>query len=584
MTSILTNSSAVIALQTLRSINSQIDTTNNRFSTGQRISSAADGAAYWAIASTLRSDRGINSAIKSSLALGAAGIDVTTVGLTTTLADLGEIRERLVSAMSENTDRPKLQGEIEILQQKLRTNADTASANGQNWLSVDSGASNPNWTRYANFVLGAPRSDNGTLSTKIEKLDIASLALFDANTVVPHTPLVTGSETIDQIYRLAQSINSSGLSSQITASYAGTNKQGDGTLRLYVRDMSKTIIGSYTNGVAAPVAGVPADHPIDQFGDPQASYVDIAVSDLSAGDVVSFQVSGAPASSFTVTNEGDGIDFSGGSEIHLEIRPFRDKYPAVVYDVLINGSTLAARGFTNLSDVSRWDIVSEISEQIKTQYQSKSVGIENIAEINVSAYAFPYVGLTFSLDASGPHSAIDITIAPPTAGHSAIDIGYGTVSGATTRDEGFQEPDRSPKGILDTTQLVASSFRKNLAGENIVVGYNYVSLAGPGTALAVTPHTTQDQIHGFIQFVDKIINNVTDSITRMASFKAMITGQSELLTMLSDIQQSAIGNLVDADIEEESTKLKALQTQQQLGIQALSIINAVPQNVLSLFR
>ena len=46
----------------------------------------------------------------------------------------------------------------------------------------------------------------------------------------------------------------------------------------------------------------------------------------------------------------------------------------------------------------------------------------------------------------------------------------------------------------------------------------------------------------------------------------------------------AIGTLVDADIEEESTKLKALQTQQQLAVQALSIANSASQNVLSLFR
>nr|WP_082473151.1 flagellin [Methylobacterium sp. Leaf85] len=51
-----------------------------------------------------------------------------------------------------------------------------------------------------------------------------------------------------------------------------------------------------------------------------------------------------------------------------------------------------------------------------------------------------------------------------------------------------------------------------------------------------------------------------------------------------DINTSSIGSLVDANIEEESTKLKALQTQQQLGVQALSIANSSSQNVLSLFR
>ncbi|WP_313611017.1 flagellin, partial [Rhizobium sp.] len=51
-----------------------------------------------------------------------------------------------------------------------------------------------------------------------------------------------------------------------------------------------------------------------------------------------------------------------------------------------------------------------------------------------------------------------------------------------------------------------------------------------------------------------------------------------------DSIDSGIGRLVDADMNEESTKLKALQTQQQLAIQSLSIANSDSQNILSLFR
>jgi flagellin len=51
-----------------------------------------------------------------------------------------------------------------------------------------------------------------------------------------------------------------------------------------------------------------------------------------------------------------------------------------------------------------------------------------------------------------------------------------------------------------------------------------------------------------------------------------------------DAMKSGIGTLVDADMEEQSAKLQALQTQQQLGVQALSIANQSPQTILSLFR
>jgi flagellin len=51
-----------------------------------------------------------------------------------------------------------------------------------------------------------------------------------------------------------------------------------------------------------------------------------------------------------------------------------------------------------------------------------------------------------------------------------------------------------------------------------------------------------------------------------------------------DAVSRGVGQLVDADMEEESTRLQALQVQQQLGIQALSIANGNSQNILSLFR
>ena len=51
-----------------------------------------------------------------------------------------------------------------------------------------------------------------------------------------------------------------------------------------------------------------------------------------------------------------------------------------------------------------------------------------------------------------------------------------------------------------------------------------------------------------------------------------------------DAMKSGIGSLVDADMEEASARLQALQVQQQLGVQSLSIANQSPQTILSLFR
>jgi flagellin len=60
--------------------------------------------------------------------------------------------------------------------------------------------------------------------------------------------------------------------------------------------------------------------------------------------------------------------------------------------------------------------------------------------------------------------------------------------------------------------------------------------------------------------------------------------QEDFVSKLTDSIDSGIGRLVDADMNEESTRLKALQTQQQLAIQSLSIANTNSENILSLFR
>ena len=66
--------------------------------------------------------------------------------------------------------------------------------------------------------------------------------------------------------------------------------------------------------------------------------------------------------------------------------------------------------------------------------------------------------------------------------------------------------------------------------------------------------------------------------------KKRVEMQEEFVANLMDSIDEGIGRLVDADMNFESTRLKALQTQQQLGIQALSIANTNSQNILSLFR
>lgn len=80
------------------------------------------------------------------------------------------------------------------------------------------------------------------------------------------------------------------------------------------------------------------------------------------------------------------------------------------------------------------------------------------------------------------------------------------------------------------------------------------------------------------------IQTAVDGAAALGASSKRITDQNEFVGKVMDAMKSGIGTLVDADMEEQSAKLQALQTQQQLGVQALSIANQSPQTILSLFR
>jgi flagellin len=105
-----------------------------------------------------------------------------------------------------------------------------------------------------------------------------------------------------------------------------------------------------------------------------------------------------------------------------------------------------------------------------------------------------------------------------------------------------------------------------------------------GTAIALTAATTDAQVHDMIRVVDSMLTQMTDAASNLGAVNKRVSMQEDFVSNLMDSITTGIGRLVDADMNEESTRLKALQTQQQLGIQSLSIANSNSQNILSLFR
>ena len=95
---------------------------------------------------------------------------------------------------------------------------------------------------------------------------------------------------------------------------------------------------------------------------------------------------------------------------------------------------------------------------------------------------------------------------------------------------------------------------------------------------------TATQANAFITAVNSAIQNVSTALGALGTGSNAVTGQLNFVSNLSDTLNTGIGNLVDADMAQASAQLQALQTKQQLGVQALSIANGESSNLLSLFK
>jgi len=157
------------ALMTLNRTNDDMLRTQNRVATGLRVSTAADNAAYWSIATTMRSDNMALSTVQDALGLGAATADIAIAGLNTAIDIASKIKSKLVAARAPGIDRVKIQSEISELQNSLQNTVDAASFSGQNWLSVDSTG---NTTK--SVVASLSRDSTGVLAIATIDIDIGA--------------------------------------------------------------------------------------------------------------------------------------------------------------------------------------------------------------------------------------------------------------------------------------------------------------------------------------------------------------------------------------------------------------------------
>jgi flagellin len=178
MTSIMTNTAATAALSTLKSINSDLDTTQGRISSGLRVETASDNAAYWSIATEMRSDTKALSTVQDALGLGAAKVDTAYTGMEASMEVVSEIKSKLVAAREPGVDKTKINTELTELKNQLSSITDSASFSGENWLKNDTATT----AADKDIVGGFNRDSSGKVSLTKLTVDVSASILIDTNT------------------------------------------------------------------------------------------------------------------------------------------------------------------------------------------------------------------------------------------------------------------------------------------------------------------------------------------------------------------------------------------------------------------
>ena len=172
MSSILTNSSAISALQNLTLTQKAMQTVQNQISTGLRVATAADNASYWSISTTMKSDNGALGVVKSALAQGATMVDTAYNAVTSTIEVMNKIKDNLVLAKQPGADLAKIGADIAQASKQLASIVDSSAYNGQNWTDGSK--------TTVSLVASFNRDSAG--ATSVGTIDITAKALIASGT------------------------------------------------------------------------------------------------------------------------------------------------------------------------------------------------------------------------------------------------------------------------------------------------------------------------------------------------------------------------------------------------------------------
>jgi flagellin len=224
------------------------------------------------------------------------------------------------------------------------------------------------------------------------------------------------------------------------------------------------------------------------------------------------------------------------------------------------------------------EIESDLAELVKQMETTLSQSTFNGDDmLGAGSYAGILAGTGGSTNAVAD---IDGTIGTAAVnGDATVGVDRNTVTGIS-RAGGSYGTTSITVGTHDMASLVASfkaivEVNGTTTGGTAVTGFGETAAAGD---------TTDNFLATALNTAEGLLGNVTDIATKLGQSEKSIENQQEFLSSVVDNIDAGVGSMIDANMEEEAARLQALQVQQQLATQSLSIANQAPQNILSLFR
>ena len=506
MSSLLTNNSAMVALQTLNTINKNMGEVQNQISTGKRIATARDNAALWGISTTMQTDVSGFKAISESLSLGSATLSVGRDAAETVASLLDQMKGKIVAAQEENVDRNKIQADVVALRDQINTVVGAAQFNGLNLL---------NGRDAVNVLASLNRDSAGTVTSSnisFNKQDLTtSAAVLNVTTGAVNT-------------------------ANISATGGGTN---DGTAGAAAFDF--VAIANTTAGTASvTIAGV------------------LVEATIGTGDQDAAATAFAQAINDNSQLADLGITASAtGAQVDIESTNSFNEY--TVEGFAAGGTGLA------LNNAGAGTIIDATLER-----RAESVAFAAVPLAEGDGYRVEIGGANFDYIAG--------------AGDSLNDVAQGL---ATMINSSAAMNGASITAQVDASGTTPILYVDNGSGASVTfttAARSDSTQAGGLRGLEAIDVTTGAGATAALVAMEGLIQESINAAAHFGSAQGRIQTQGEFVSKIMDGLTSGIGALVDADMEAASARLQALQVQQQLGIQALSIANQQPQNILALFR